>query len=387
MNRTIFRFTRSVRPTKICNRKFSKGNFGLVGLEHENSQAEHTPLFAQTITKLMLPDGEEKQILDMTFGSGFHSRLLLDHKQGRVGKLVACDCDRNCYNEAKELWARNPEKVVALKSYFHNLPNHLLNLGFSPGSFDGILIDAGCSSSQYSDASRGFCPTRPGILDLRYNPDPSIPTGSEILQHIKDRDLFRLLRTYSGLGPNKSKYVANAIIESRYLFHKFKTTQELFEVIRTAAETFCQDSRSRLNFNVRKSYNSTTMVMQEIDEREICLNMMRETLAALKIFVNNDVNELHFAISNVAKNFLKPKSGILITIVSTEAERKVTESALKEVDLEVFANCEDTTPANRHPWTVVQPSPQVLTAAEKTLNPRHANAKLYAAYLNSTSVC
>ena len=41
--------------------------------------------------------------LDMTFGSGGHTHLLLNHKMDLVDQVVCCDCDRTAYNEAKAL--------------------------------------------------------------------------------------------------------------------------------------------------------------------------------------------------------------------------------------------------------------------------------------------
>ena len=60
-------------------------------------------------------------------------------------------------------------------------------------------------------------------MDLRYDPDdtsPSNVTASQVLQHVTDRDLFRIIRSYSGLTPKMSKYAANAVIEARYMFHR-----------------------------------------------------------------------------------------------------------------------------------------------------------------------
>ena len=110
---------------------------------------------------------------------------------------------------------------------FSSLPLHLLDAGFAPHSFDGIIIDTGCSSAQWKDSKRGFCPAQNGILDLRMDEAESncnSPTASEVLQHIDERSLYKMLKTYSELG-TWAKYVASAIIEARYMFHQFQTTQ------------------------------------------------------------------------------------------------------------------------------------------------------------------
>ncbi len=53
---------------------------------------------------------------------------------------------------------------------------------------------------------------------------PKVPSASDVLQHIDERDLIRMLKVYGGLK-TKARYVAEAILEARYMFHHFKTTQ------------------------------------------------------------------------------------------------------------------------------------------------------------------
>ena len=77
-----------------------------------------------------------------------------------------------------------------------------------------------------------------GTLDMRMDEPtdvPKIPTASDVLQHIDERDLIRMLKAYGGLK-TKAKYVAEAILEARYMFHHFKTTQVS---ITAMAEHYC----------------------------------------------------------------------------------------------------------------------------------------------------
>ena len=45
--------------------------------------------------------------------------------------------------------------------------------------------------------------------------------------------------------------------------------------------------------------------------------LLRQTLTALRIFVNDEINELDFAVRHVASEFLKPKIGKVIVIINT----------------------------------------------------------------------
>lgn len=320
----------------------------------------------------------------MTFGSGGHTNLLISHSSGLVDRIVCCDCDKVAYNDAKALREKD-DRVIPMLSRFRNLTNLLLDNGYTPGCFDGIMIDTGCSAHQWADTDRGFCPNKPGRLDLRYDPDPEVATASEVLQHITDKDLLQMIKAYSGLGPNMSKYVANAIVEARYMFHKFLTTQELYEVLRTAARTYVTEKESRIVYKrdvgTAKTCSTTSGGTEVLDEKVIAKKMMRETLIALQLCVNNDINELHFAVNNVARNFLKPETGVLIAIVNSDAETKVMETSLRQAaaDTEKIAISES---GNKSwlPWHVLHHQP--LAQAEKTLYPRLQNAKLYAAMLN-----
>jgi len=402
-----------------CNRSkrpFSSTSFGFAGLEHEFSVVSHTPVFSHQMARMFLSGGPESlkhgnpnlQLMDMTFGAGGHTDVILNHQLAdRVGRLVVCDCDRLAHNESKELAARNPEgKVLPLRSRFSDLPNKILDQGIHPGTFDGILIDvAGCSAVQWAEPARGFCPNKAGSMDLRYDPDdtsPSNVTASQVLQHVTDRDLFRIIRSYSGLTPKMSKYAANAVIEARYMFHRFKTTQELYEVMRSAAQRYCIEDRSSPPDSLPS-------------ERDLSKKMMREVLTALRLFVNDSPNQLNFAINTVAKNFLKPPSvtspgGTLVVIVDTEAEKRVVETCLSLVDdistmtsndihlsdsipvssdisLSSDGLVSDTADAVSYgkSWLSWRSpgQPLELTPAEKTLYPRLECAKLFSAHLNS----
>ena len=60
---------------------------------------------------------------------------------------------------------------------------------------------------------------------------PKVPTASDVLQHIDERGLVRMLKAYGNLK-TKARFVAEAILEARYMFHHFKTTQvRLYEKV------------------------------------------------------------------------------------------------------------------------------------------------------------
>ena len=69
----------------------------------------------------------------------------------------------------------------------------------------------------------------------------------------------------------------------------------------------------------KKMENLQNFNVDEIHSVNETLNdvLLRQTLTALRIFVNDEINELDFAIRHVASEFLKPKIGKVIVIINT----------------------------------------------------------------------
>ena len=101
----------------------------------------------------------------------------------------------------------------------------MIDAGFTPHSFDGIIIDTGCNNKNDKDTDI-LSSLEPGqYLDLRKCIDSiDRPTASDVLQHIEEKPLYKMLKIYGGLG-NWAKTVATEIIEARHTFHRFQTIE------------------------------------------------------------------------------------------------------------------------------------------------------------------
>lgn len=358
------------RLTGLWQRYMSLGIPGLDSRDLDRSTVSHMPVFSQTILALLEAGRSHKKkkktYLDMTFGNGGHTSLILDHEPQST--VIAADRDPASYEAAEKMASRYPEgSLVPVQARFSQLPRELERLGIHRKSIHGLLIDTGVSGLQWTDNKRGFCPWKKGILDLRMDPDygsGSQPTASEVLRHIDEKSLIRVLKVYGGLN-QKARHVANAILEARYMFHHFQTTQELYEVI-------CTASRNALH------------QPNEPADRRLTWKLMTGTLTALRMLVNNEINEFEFALNNVASNYLA-EGGVVIAITYTEAERKVAHAALNEVQVPFRTDFEWNEKDvdvlhNQRPWEAIYAQPPLpLSEAEKTLNPRLQDAALFSA--------
>lgn len=86
--------------------------------------------------------------------------------------------------------------------------------------------------------------------------------------------------------------------------------------------------------------------------------MMELTTAALRRFVNNEINELEFGLRVVAGSYLKPGTGLLFVMTHSPVEEKVAEKTLKEVDTAILPNNEtwndeSVEKLRKRPWEIL----------------------------------
>ncbi len=162
------------------------------------------------------PDGI---YVDVTFGGGGHSKLIL--KQLKGGKLFAFDQDENAHrNDLKQ----DGFKLIAAN--FRYLRNFLRMEGVT--KIDGLLADLGVSSHQFDIAERGFSIRFDGELDMRMNTKSQLSAMSVVNEYDKG-DLADVLYKYGEL--RNSRKIAQEIVNSREL-DKITTTNQLIDIIK-----------------------------------------------------------------------------------------------------------------------------------------------------------
>lgn len=177
----------------------------------------HNPvLLNQSVNGLAIkPNGI---YVDVTFGGGGHSRLMLEKMNG--GKLIAFDQDADALSNVPD-----DDRFIMINQNFRYLKNFLRLHGLE--KVDGILADLGVSSHQFDEAERGFSTRFEADLDMRMNRNQTL-TASEILNTYSQEELIRIFNDY---GEIRSSYrLAIRICEERES-EKIKTTFQLNKII------------------------------------------------------------------------------------------------------------------------------------------------------------
>jgi len=156
--------------------------------------------------------------VDVTFGGGGHSKLILKNLKG--GKLFAFDQDENANKNA---FLEDDFRLI--NANFRHLKNFLRMEGVC--KIDGLLADLGVSSHQFDVAERGFSIRFDGELDMRMNTNSSL-SAKEVVNEYAQQDLANVLYKYGEL--RNSRAIARAIVESSKQ-EAIITTNQLIDVV------------------------------------------------------------------------------------------------------------------------------------------------------------
>ena len=227
--------------------------------------------------------------VDATFGSGGHSKAILEKLEG--GHLYAFDQDKDALQNIID-----DNRFTLINQNFRYLRNFLRL--YEVNAIDGILADLGVSSHQFDIAERGFSTRLDGTLDMRMNQNAPL-TALDIVNTYSLEELNEIIKNY---GELKNSYlVAKAIINTREA-KQISTTSDLVNAVK---QCFAQN---RLN-------KSLAMLFQ-----------------GLRIIVNDEIEALkEFLIE--AKELLVPK-GRLVVISYHSLEDRLVKNLIKTGNLQ-----------------------------------------------------
>jgi len=302
------------------------------------SAVRHIPVLGRQAVEMLSPrDGGI--YVDATFGAGGYSRAIL----GTAGtRIIGIDRDRSAITGGFDLVDRSDGRLTLVEDKFSNLAGICAAQGID--AVDGVVMDVGVSSMQLDEAERGFSFRLGGPLDMRMGHDG--PTAADVIARASEADLANIIYIFG--EERHSRGVARAIVAARKEA-PIATTRALADIV-------------------------SRVVRSKPGE----IHPATRTFQALRIFVNEELDELHLALS-AAERVLKP-GGRLAVVSFHSLEDRIVKNFLVE-----RAKAGG---GSRHLPEVAQAAPSfhILTKrpvtpddGEISANPRARSAKLRAA--------
>src|SRR4051794_19213836 len=248
----------------------------------------HVPVLGRQALEMLKPrDGG--LYVDATFGAGGYSRAILEAADTRV---MGIDRDRSAIAGGFELVDRAGGRLTLVEDKFSNLAEVCAAQGAT--AVDGVVMDVGVSSMQLDEAARGFSFRLDGPLDMRMGRDG--PTAADVLAKASEAELANIIYIFG--EERHSRAVARAIVAAR-LEAPIASTRALAEIV-------------------------GKVVWAKPGE----IHPATRTFQALRIFVNQELDELHLALST-AERVLKP-GGRLVVVSFHSLEDRIVKTFFSE---------------------------------------------------------
>jgi 16S rRNA (cytosine1402-N4)-methyltransferase len=270
--------------------------------------------------------------VDVTFGGGGHSRLILERAGDMDIRLFGFDQD-----EEARANALDDERFTFVAANFRHLRNYLRLHGVS--QIDGLLADLGVSSHQINQPERGFSYRFNAELDMRMSKTAD-RTAADIVNNYEVDDLQKVFGEYGEVRNARS--LANAIVEARERA-PILTIQQFLDV--------CDP----LVWQPRPRY-------------------LAQVFQALRIEVNDEIGALNDLMAQ-ATDLLIPNKGRLVVMSYHSLEDRITKNFLKTGNKDGIVNKDFYGKIDR-PYKILTKKPIVPNAEEIQRNSRARSAKL-----------
>lgn len=260
--------------------------------------------------------------IDATIGAGGHTLEILKYI-GLDGKVLGIDRDEEALNVARNQIDDN--RVVLRKGLFSEIKRIAIDEGIE--EVDGIVFDFGISMLQVKDMERGFSFFSEFPLDMRMDRSKGV-TAEEIVNTYPPHELERILREYG--EERLAGRIVKAIVSQRRR-ERIKTCKELAEIV------------SKVYGRRGKTHPAT------------------KTFQALRIAVNNEIEEIKVALQNALA--LLKKGGRMCVISYHSLEDRIVKNFMRDSEREGLLR-------------IVTKKPLVPRYEEVLSNPASRSAKL-----------
>ncbi|HQG79007.1 MAG TPA: 16S rRNA (cytosine(1402)-N(4))-methyltransferase RsmH [bacterium] len=242
----------------------------------------HEPvLLKETVENLNVKEGGK--YIDATLGDGGHSLEILK----RGGYVLGLDVNEKSLERAQLRIKKEglDERFKGVLGNFKNIEKIGKENGFE--KVNGIVYDLGYSSYELEELGLGLSFQTDETLDMRLSNSLGV-TAADLLNSLSEKDIAKLIYEYS--DEKMSRKIAREIVKTRSL-KKIQTTKDLVEIINSVS--YPGYERGRINPATR-------------------------TFQALRIVVNDEIENLKKSLPQAARLLLPGSVIILITFHSLE---------------------------------------------------------------------
>ena len=298
-------------------------------------EVRHIPVLGREAVAALNPHAGGVYV-DATFGAGGYSRMILETPGTRV---IGIDRDRTAVAGGFDLVERSDGRLTLVEDRF----SHLADVCAAQGDalVDGVVMDVGVSSMQIDQSERGFSFRFDGPLDMRMGHDG--PTAADVVATASEADLANIIYIFG--EERYSRAVAKAIVAAR-AEAPIATTQELVAII-------------------------SKVVWAKPGE----IHPATRTFQALRIFVNEELDELHIALA-AAERVLKPGGRLAVVSFHSLEDRIVKNFMVERSKTGGGSRHVPEISQDRPRFTLVNKRPIVAGGEEVSANPRARSAKL-----------
>ncbi|GAC1412973.1 MAG: 16S rRNA (cytosine(1402)-N(4))-methyltransferase RsmH [Burkholderiaceae bacterium] len=231
--------------------------------------------------------------VDGTYGRGGHSRVLLG-RLGSNGRLLAFDKDPQAIADAQTI---DDPRFQIVHASFAAIDAALSTCDIS--QVDGVLLDLGISSPQVDDATRGFSFQLDGPLDMRMDTSRG-QSAAQWLATETEQNIERVIRDY---GEERFAFQIAKAITARRAIEPISSTRQLAELVARVVKT-----REKGKNPATRTFQAIRIfINQELEELEVGLHAIYGRLAPDARLV---VISFHSLEDRIVKHFLASKASI-----------------------------------------------------------------------------
>lgn len=316
----------------------------------------HVSVLKKEVIKYLDPKPNEN-FIDCTFGSGGHTKAILEKNRPR-GKVLGIELDPVLYEKARKEFS-GEARLILVNDNFAHLEKIVERHKFGLGA--GILLDLGMASWHLEESGRGFSFQRDEPLVMTY--EESSQTQNSLIQGAGRP--VRKRKTQNHSSKLKTKLTAKKIVNEW-------SREEIERVLKEyGEERFARRIAKAITTTRREKSIQTTFQLVAIVRRAVPswyrhqkIHFATRTFQALRIAVNQELENLKQVLSQ-AVPVLSPR-GRLVVISFHSLEDRIVKNFFREQE-------------NERQLKILTKKPIIPRSEEVELNPRSRSAKLRAA--------